>query len=1005
MKLDWDALHPRGAGHVELPPHGWEHQRFPLPGPGTAGPGTAERASGAARANGASASKRADGVLGGVLDGVPGAAAGGVLGDSIWVGAVPSLRLWRLDLNVRAAPELADHAVDGTPLVPGAYWLGAVAEAVGESTGSTELVMEDVVFAHPFAVDVEERAELQLGLHRPEEGEPGLHPPHEGERRFDICSRASGRLALAHAHGVVRGALPGEAPPELSLEKLSERCDTDMSVADLYAELERAGLAYGPRFRGLQELSVAPGEALARLRLPEGLGSGRAPLHPALLDAALHAVAAAARREIASAALALPVGVERLWLRRDRQPLTQGWCRARVIEVQERDVIAEITVLDDAGSPVLWAGGLRIRLAARRRRVEEGRLYRIDWNATQPTAGATTGGNWLLLADRLGVARALQRRLSTGGARCLLAVSDRSEGERERLLEPGVEAPYASLLAEAEGDRGELRGVIDARALTMDAGDPDAPALHETAARTLRLTQALLDRSSSAEQPRLWLLTAATQGDSAPSPALLAGSSLWGLGRVIDGELPEIGCSMVDLRWPVAERELDAVGEVLRNPDAPRQLRVRGEELQTPRLVTVAARPGSPALRLRSDRTYVVTGGLGTLGLLLADRLAARGARHLLLIGRSAPSPEAERELQRLRAAGVQVRVELVDVANATALAAALAGPGGSEPLGGVVHAAGVLEDGLISTLEAERLEAAFAGKALGAWNLHRLTRDQPIEQFVLFSSLAGLLGSPGQAAYAAANAFLDSLAAHRAALGLAAVSIDWGPWAGSGLAVEAQGVERLAARGVPPLDAAVALELFEQALDGGAAQVAATAFDWSAAGRSAVGPVARELIGELAPAQADGGAARGAARDAVLKIASATEREQALGRFLAEEVAGVLRIKVGEVDVDAPFQTLGFDSLMAIELRDRLEVALDTRLSAALLFAHPTVDSLAEGLLGRLAPDAERVRTAEDDEDATSAEGDGIAVGNDDLSSLDERELAALVSSELQLHSGRQGG
>jgi myxalamid-type polyketide synthase MxaE and MxaD len=308
-------------------------------------------------------------------------------------------------------------------------------------------------------------------------------------------------------------------------------------------------------------------------------------------------------------------------------------------------------------------------------------------------------------------------------------------------------------------------------------------ALHDRASEALRLARDLLRRTWLGRPPRLWLLTAGP-----------AGSVVWGLGRVIANEHPELAAAVADLPGSPTRADLDALVAALRAQDTPGQVRVRDGGLLEPKLVPAPAGSGDPA-PIRPDRPYLITGGLGALGLHVARRLVEKGARRLVLTGRTAPGPQARAVLDELREAGAEIRVELADLADAGQLARTL-----PADLAGVFHLAGVLEDALIATLDDALLHRALEGKAAGAWNLHTLTADLPVEHFVLFSSLAGLFGSPGQGAYAAANTFLDGLAEHRAALGLPAQSIDWGTWSGTGLAVAAGGVGRRAAcRRCPP--------------------------------------------------------------------------------------------------------------------------------------------------------------------------------------------------------------
>lgn len=917
--IAWDSLYA-DAAHVPLPPHGWDRQRFPLL---RATPGAA----------------------------VPPASGGALLGPRIKVGAEPALRLW--PLLPGGAPELADHVADGVPLVPGAYWLSAAAQAAGPGT----VVLEDVAFEHPCPADGE--AGLQLAM----------LPSGPGRRSFVITSDRGGG-PVVHARGtVVEDAVHASpvAPRDLP---------GGVPVSELYERLAVAGLSYGPRFRGLTELRTGDREAVGTFRLPDGLDNDLSPLHPALLDACFHTVAAAAGGALSSGVLPLPAGAGRVWSR-GGEAVSRGRAHAVIRELGARELVADVTVTSEAGEPIWAVSGLRIRLI-RRRPAEDGRLYTLRWQPLTAGPAVASRGGWLVLTgpeSPASVGARLVERLAAAGEPYLLAAGDR---------------PLDELLDEAETRFGGLRGVLDTRATADLPSAPsdraegvgalpehEAGALSRHAAAALRLARDLILRTWRGQPPRLWLLTA--------NPA---GSVVWGLGRVIANEHPELAAAVADLPGSPTRADLDALVAALRAQDTPGQLRVRDGGLLEPKLVQEGRADGGltdgPA-PVRADRPYLITGGLGALGLHVARRLVGKGARRLVLAGRTSPGPRARAALDELREAGAEVRVERVDLADAKQLAAAL-----PADLAGVFHLAGVLEDALITTIDDDLLHRALAGKAAGAWNLHTLTTGLPVEHFVLFSSLAGLFGSPGQGAYAAANTFLDALAEHRADLGLPAQSIDWGTWSGTGLAVEAGGVDRLAARGLPPLSPEVALDLLEEALGSGRRHLVAAAFDWAAFGRAGLGPdLARMLAGQVSADRPATGAERGAVRKAALAATGAAGRLDVLRRFLLEQVGGVLGRGPESVDTSVPLQELGFDSLMAMELRTRLETGLDLRLSATVVYTFPTVEALADGLAQRLG-DPQPTQTRE--------EPDVPA----DLSALDDEELAALLTEELDLKGGR---
>lgn len=354
---------------------------------------------------------------------------------------------------------------------------------------------------------------------------------------------------------------------------------------------------------------------------------------------------------------------------------------------------------------------------------------------------------------------------------------------------------------------------------------------------------------------------------------------------------------------------------------------------------------------VRQDATYLVTGGLGALGLEVAGRLVERGARRVVLMGRHAPSPAAEVKIEALTDAGAAVSVERGDVADPADVArvVGVAVRDGGWPLAGVVHAAGVLDDGILVRQDARRFATVMAPKVAGAWNLHLETRSLPLDFFVLFSSTASLLGAPGQGNYAAASAFLDALAHHRRALGLAALAIHFGPWAEIGLAAAAEDRgTRAAGQGMHGLAPREGLAAFEALFAGDFIEVGVVRLDVRQWIQShpllAASPLFRALVeeGEHAPVRSS------RLREA-LSSAPEGERRAMLERHLRQEVARVLRIPPETIGPSSPLSELGLGSLTALEYRNRLEATLGVQLPATLIWSHPTTSALAEQVATRL--------------------------------------------------------
>lgn len=409
---------------------------------------------------------------------------------------------------------------------------------------------------------------------------------------------------------------------------------------------------------------------------------------------------------------------------------------------------------------------------------------------------------------------------------------------------------------------------------------------------------------------------------------------------------------------------------------------------------TVAADVGV----VRSDATYVITGGLGALGLAVAGRLADRGARQLVLVGRSAPSDAAAGTIAAMRASGVTVEVVQADVTDGAGLAAALDRVRGElPPIRGVVHAAGTLADATIGRMDAEQLHRALDPKLAGGWNLHRATLADPLDFFVGFSSVAAVLGLTGQANYAAGNAFLDALAETRRRAGLPALSIDWGPWAEVGLAA-ADDIRggRLEQLGLGGLTTDEGLDALERLIDSDLTRAVTMRFDarrWDAATGSS------GLLDELVDSQ-PATTHRSSLRERMLEVPAGPRRRAALEEAIRGELAHVLRIAADRIDRNRPLEALGLDSLMALELRNRLESETEIKLSATLAFNHPTVAALAAHLADRMELPLDAELRPSDDPSDVSSDGstDGAAVDDGDTGAeaASDADVESMLADEL---------
>ncbi len=740
------------------------------------------------------------------------------------------------------------------------------------------------------------------------------------------------RLKEQHESTAVATGLRPSALKDFDRQEVLARCTDELTGDQFLGALGARGIAIDGAYRPAATIWRRDGEAMARLSLT--VTGDTYGIHPASLDACGRTLAAALPGfGAAGDANYLPSGFETCEVFAPMTPIV--WAHAVVTRADPRaasSIVGDVNVYDEAGRLLVQISGLALsavdgRVTPRAATVatvatDMPLVYDRVWRAVPMPDEARADaarGRWLVVADSGGVAPELIRRLEAHGAEC---VSETESG---------------------------LRGIIYLRGL--DAREP---------ADTDGQLSEILRVAQSTHRTPVWVVTrgAVAVGEPSSAAMTLAGvaqAPLWGFGRAWAVERPGALGGLVDL--DPARSCSDGIEDLLSVITSDRSedmVALRAGARYVPRLVRSApvatAPPGS--LLFDSAGTILVTGGTGGLGLRLAEWLAARGARHILLCSRRAPGAQAVAPLSRLRASGVDVQLLQADVADHAALSAALESAATSRPLTGVFHLAGVLDDGDLAEQTSERFERVCAPKIAGAWNLHRLTAATPLNHFVLFSSVSSLMPAPGQSGYAAANAFLDGLVHHRRGLGLTGLVVNWGPWADVGHAETdygRQAHQRLAALGIGAIRPDVGLRVLEGLVRDDRTQAAVASVNWTQLARMDPAAARLGLLADLVPSSA--APTTQAPVSATLTVALAElpedQRRPYLLQYLSDTVIAALKLRTDEaLDPKQRLFDLGLDSIMALELKDRLSRATGVSLSATLLFVYPTLEALCDHLL-----------------------------------------------------------
>jgi len=723
-----------------------------------------------------------------------------------------------------------------------------------------------------------------------------------------------------------------------SIQEIQSRCVEEISGPAFYQGLRARGIQLEGSFRGITRIWRRDGEAIAEIRPDELPPDGFYRMHPALLDSCFQALGGALPQS-ASAGLYLPVGMRGFEIL--RTPVTPLWSHVRLAASKSRqgELDGSIRILDKSGNLVAHAASLRLRPAVIHDAPSPlaGSLYEVKLEPEDLDRQIRTdvAGTWLICMDSGGLGVRLSQLLTARGGQCVPIECEREQNEMQRCIDEA--------LAAVNHKGRQLRGVVHlgmldttpARSATLGDIQND---FRETIGGSFLLMQTLARLGFAAP---VWMVS--RDGHSEP---LL--SSLRGFARSCAVEHPELSGGFVDLD-PAASvdeacalllRELDAQGDEVTYRDGKRYVaRLAETVLQS-----------SSSVSLNPDATYLITGGTGGLGLEVAEWMAQKGARHIVLMARNTRSNNAGPAIQQIEKHGARALVIAADVSQEPDVAKVLATIAGSmPPLRGIVHAAGVLDDALLIHQDWPRFERVCAPKVDGAWVLHTQTTGLKLDFFVLFSSGSTWIPTQGQINYAAANAFLDGLAAHRRELGLPGLSIGWGPWARVGHASTEYGRsahERLAERGVEPIEPRFGLEALEQLLTQPISHAGVFHVDWPrlfkadpALGRSTL------LRSFAKPGQSD--VVKTAIIDR-LERASASERVDILIEHVTSQVVRVMKLQsAARLDPDRGLFDLGMDSVTALELKTKLQTSLGRPIPSTLVFDHPSVSRIARYLGG----------------------------------------------------------
>lgn len=871
-----------------------------------------------------------------------------LLGQALQVAGSPGATIWSSEFSIAALPWVVDHRVQGAAIVPATAYIEMAAAAARSMLGDQAFSITDIVNFKPIVIYDESSFAVQSRL----------EPLDDGGARFEVHARAMvkpGRSQLPWTRCMsamvrVLGSSPNDKAG--ALDEVRARCRDLLEGRRFYEALDRKGNQWGPCFQSSREFWRGPNEALARVEVVESLAGemGRYCFHPAVSDSCGHALVSILPLEATPGATGgafVGGGVGEVRFHRSPR-VSRLWAHAVVKRREgpaQNIIIGDVFVYEPDGT--LLSETLDARLWYLEPADSAGVLgaprdwfYQVAWHPAPlatPTARAAGAGTWLVIGDSGGVSAALASRRDQSGNRTLLA-----------------------------RDTQEFRGLLDAcpgSSAVLDLRSEKATSAAEAVDDLLAVLRVLESRSGA--RPRLWIATRGTQSviksDRCANPV---GGALWGVGRTISVEHSESWGGLIDLPTGGSAAELaHAIEREISASDAEDKVALRDGSRYVARLTRRSAiAPDAQGFVAQSDRTYLISGGLGGIGLAVARWLVDRGARHLLLLGRtslpdastaatldpaSLPARRAS-AVAKLRALGAEVEVAAVSVDDRTALKACLVDrTGRGKPaIAGVFHAAGVLDFKPLAQHDAQSIRDGLAAKAGGAWALHELLADQPLQCFVMFSSSSSLLSSPLLGVYSGGNSYLDALAFHRRSLGLHALSINWGTWGQVGMAVEAgRSASGDMLAGMQVISTVGGLAALDELLTAGESHCAVMPVDWQALSRAYPAFASDPFLQGFAAihdATRNAGSGKMISRAALRSLAPEAQRGLVV-TYLRSETAIVLGLAVDRLATDSPLTSFGLDSLMAVQLKNRIEGDIGVVVPMIRFIQGPTIEDLAK--------------------------------------------------------------
>jgi hybrid polyketide synthase/nonribosomal peptide synthetase FtdB len=944
--------------------------------------------------------------------------------------------VWETELSMEKLPYLTDHCIQENIVFPAAGYIEMFYAATFALYGKGAFRMEQMQIEKAIFLKQDEDTKVRV-----------IIDEENNTFRIHSLDQNDTHGSVVHVRGEFRAMRNTEKFPEIDLKAIKARLGDERDAGEIYPALRKLGYTYGPAFQGLRSIRISDHEILSQIELPDSATEDTYLLHPSLLDACFQTVIVSELNspQTEGGGIRLPVFVESIRL--EPGAGRKIWCYARLSKKTPCEIASDIYIFDSAERMLGSIKGFTARnvnevVGEVKAAIIDKWLYELVWEKEEVAeatgmennaqknltvsakSDAPNSGIWVVFADQGGTGHELALRLRSQGDICWTVVTgDYFDLDRERFeasLIPDLPDHINHLFSELNVHSGsQCKGIVHLWNL-------DSPELEEASLSDMHRSKRFgshsvinIAKSLSANSgaAKFWIVTRNTQPVATEGSSLrVTAAPVWGIGRVLaQQELVEQWGGLIDLDRHADEQDAERIFEEITAPESEGEIVFRGDAKYLTRIRPCSQLRRLPRTRLRKDAAYLIVGAFGALGQLVAETLVRNGARRLILASRSS-LPDRDKWQDMVSDADTRVKIEFVKYLERMGAAIHLAKIDisreaevkayldefrwkGFPPIRGVFFCAGIVKDTLLGNLDSRTFDIVYDTKVMGAYILHKYFSHEPLEHFVLFSSVAAQITTAGQINYSAGNAFLDCLAHHRRMLGLSALSINWGPWA-TGMIKALNLIEHYKTRrGMNCILPAVGMDIMNRILDLDQPQFIVCDANWSVVLDWYPRPPA--LFSGLASLGGSTTMETKTDFKTVFGMTLPEERGYLVDQKVLEIISQVLRCKPSQVESHQSLSQLGVDSILATELRNKISNSFGQMVPIVKLLSGVTIVELAGELTEKLNETTPDVASMS--ESAAAANRPNIQAKNTEFLVADGNPKNGRVIDEFPLSFGQK--